>query len=361
MLKLLIADIKMIFRNRQSTMWALAFPLVFTCIFGFFFGENSSNGNLIIINNSNSEIAKNLDQAVTDSKLFTIKTDVTSVDEARDLVKNGKVAAVLVIPENFGALDQTDPKSLTVIEDPANSTTNTILLGLLRNFSTEVTYQINRINGSIFSIQEEKTNDRVLTYFDFVLSGVLGLALMNSSVIFIAVSMAKYREDKILKRLTTTPMRSWWFVVSEVISRLLLNFLQITVILLVGKYGFHAHIYGNIFSIYFIALLGGILFQLLGFVVASFTKTTDAAEGAATAITIPMMFLGGVFFPIDGLPHWLFSIVQYLPIAPLLRLMRSVVLDGASVFSHPLYFELILAWIVVLLLVSTWKFRLSEE
>jgi len=149
--------------------------------------------------------------------------------------------------------------------------------------------------------------------------------------------------------------------VNEVLSRLVLNFLQVSIILLVGKYVFDAHIYGSLLVIFPLALLGGILFQLIGFAVASIVKTTDAAQGAAMAITIPMMFLGGVFFPIDGLPKWLFSVVQYLPIAPLLRMLRTVVLEGGSPLTNPINMIIVLAWIVVCLFFASWKFRLNEE
>lgn len=361
MLKLFIADLKMLFRNRQYAFWAIMFPVMFTFIFGFFFGKNSNNGNVVLINQSKTEIASSFETSLKDSNLFNVNTDIGEQSEAEDLLKKNKVAAVVVIPENFGSLMPDDPKYIKVINDPANATTNAVLSGFLDNFNTNVTFKVNNIPGPIFEIREESLNTRELTYFDFVLAGILGLALMNSSIIGIAVGMAKYREDKILKRITTTPIKTWWFITGEVLSRLVMNVIQVSIILLIGRYIFNAHIYGNIFLIYLLALMGAILFQLIGFVIASFTKTTEAAEGAATAITIPMMFLGGVFFPIDTLPKWLFSIVQYLPIAPLLRIIRSVVLEGASVFYNPINFAILLIWIVGCLLIASRKFRLVEE
>lgn len=361
MFKLFIPDLKMLARNRQATFWALMFPLMFTFIFGFFFGKNSTTGNLILINRSSTEISKHLESALDSTNAFKIDKSYTDENAAKDQVAKGKVAAVVVIPENFGVVPANGPQSLTVIDDPGNTTTNSVLFGFLNSFNTNLTYQMHQIEAPAFSIDEQKTNTRDLTYFDFVMSGILGLALMNFSIIGISVGMSKYREDKIFKRLITTPMKSWWFITNEILSRLVLNFLQISIILLIGKYFFGAHIYGNVFLIYLLALLGGILFQLIGFCIASIVKTTDAAQGAATAITIPMMFLGGVFFPIDGLPHWLFSIVQYLPIAPLLRMIRSVVLDGASPLSNPMNMIIVCVWIVVAMFFASWKFRLNEE
>ena len=361
MLKLFLADLKMLTRNRQATFWALMFPIMFTFIFGFFFGKNSSNGDIAIINNSKTEIAGTLSKSLTDSGLFKIHTDVADENAAADQIKNGKIAAAVVIPDQFGSLVPSAPRTIKVVDDPANATTNAVLLGFLDKFNTNLTFQVNKIQGQIFEVSEDKVNKKALSYFDFVLAGILGLALMNSSIIGVAVGMNKYREDKILKRITTAPIKAWWFISGEVLSRLVMNVVQISIILAIGKYIFDAHIYGNLFTIFGIAMVGGILFQLVGFVIASFTKTVDAAQGAATAITIPMMFLGGVFFPIDTLPKWLFSIVQYLPIAPLLRMIRGVVLEGASVFATPSNAIIVALWIIGCLLLASWKFRLSDE
>jgi len=173
--------------------------------------------------------------------------------------------------------------------------------------------------------------------------------------------MSKYRDDKILKRLTTTPLQSWKFILAEVASRLVINLVQISLILLIGVYGFDAHLNGNIFAIFGLAALGAILFQLIGFTVAALSKTTQAAEGLAVAVTIPMMFLAGVFFPIDQLPKWLFAFVQYLPLAPLLRMMRQVALEATSPFTDWKNIVIVSSWIIAALTVSSLRFRLSDE
>ena len=359
LIKLFIADLKLTIRNRQSLFWMLMFPLMFTFIFGFFFGKGSvSAGTIALINQSNTPIAQSMEKAMDDSTLFKVQKE-TDVNHARDLLKNNKVAEIVILPENFG-----DPKSssnnVKLIYDPGNATSNAVIQAFLGEFINQTNYQVQGVKP-LFGVDQEKTTTRNLGYFDFVLVGILGMALMNSSVQGLAINMSKYREDKILKRITTTPLPSWIFVTAEVLSRLVVNIIQITIILLIGIYFFKANLYGNIFLIYLLALAGAILFQLLGFAIAGFAKTTDAAEGMATAIAIPMMFLAGVFFPIDQLPKWLFSIVQYLPLAPFLRLLRGYALNTTSPLTTPVDIVIVLAWIVVLLGLSIYKFRLSEE
>jgi len=361
MLKMFITSLKIIIRDRQSLFWMLMFPLMFMVIFGLFFGRSDNKaGTVALVSKSNTEIADNFSKGFEESGLFEInKTD--NLEEAKKQVDKSKISAVIFIPEKFGSLEPDSSKQIEIYYDPANTQTSAILTGYIDKFLTQINYSIQKAEP-IFSLKQQKAGSaQETTYFDFILAGILGMALMNSSIIGIAVGMTKYREDKILKRITTTPLKTWVFIVSQVAARLVINLAQISLILVVGIYGFHGHVYGNIFSIYAIALLGGLLFQLIGFSIASFAKTTQAAEGMATALTIPMMFLAGVFFPIDSLPKWLFAIVQYLPLAPLLRILRGVTLDGNSPFVNPINFAIVLGWIVITLIISIYKFRLSEE
>jgi len=361
MLKLFLEDLKMMVRNRQALFWSFMFPLMFTFIFGFFFGKETKAGTIALINHSDSELSATIEKGLNDSGLFTINKE-TDLQAQKQQLSKSKIAAIVEIPEKFGERTPDAPTKILLYYDPANTQPNAVITGFLDKFLTNINYSVQNAKP-IYSIDQINVvgSARTLTYFDFVLAGILGLSLMNSSIIGIAVGLAKYREDKILKRITVTPIKTWWFIGGEVLSRIVLNFFQIGIILAVGKFVFDAHIYGNIFTIFAMAILGAILFQLIGFAIASFAKTTDAAQGMATALTIPMMFLTGVFFPIDSLPKWLYSIVQYLPLAPLLRILRNVVLEAKSPFENPMNIGIVFSWIALCLVVSIYKFRLSEE
>jgi ABC-2 type transport system permease protein len=333
---------------------------MFTIIFGFFFGGSSSVGTIEVINNSNSQIAQGLEKALDSTDLFKVAKQ-TDINVAKDQVKKNVASSAVIIPDGFGDLSTAGSKQIDMIYDPGSQQAVAVISSFINTYLTSVNYQIQNAKP-IFTVNLEAINtDHKLGYFDFVMAGLLGLALMQSSIIGIAVSMSTYRQEKILKRITTTPIKTWQFIIAEVLSRLVVNVVQVGLILSLGVYAFHGHIYGNIFEIFGIALIGALLFQLMGFIIASVVKTADAAQGMATSITIPMMFLAGVFFPIDSLPKWLYSIVQFLPLAPLLRILRTVALDSGSAFQNPINAIIIGIWIIVCLALSLWRFRLSEE
>ncbi|MCL5410856.1 MAG: ABC transporter permease [Patescibacteria group bacterium] len=358
--KLFLANLKIFIRDKDLLFWSMMFPLMFTFIFGFFFGKGStSTGTIVLIEKSNSQLSQDFSKALDESKLFKIEKD-QDVEAAKDKLKRGNVGAIVVVPEGFGQMQSGVPTTIKVIYDPANTQINSVILSFTNSFLTKANYAVKNFQP-VFAVEEEKTSTRQLNYFDFVLIGLIGMALMNSSIQGVAIGMSKYREDRILKRIVTTPLAAWRFIVSYILARLVINFAQVSLILLVGVFVFDAHIYGSLVLLYLFGLIGAILFQLIGFTIAGLVKTTNAAEGMATAISIPMMFLTGVFFPIDQLPKWLYNIVQYLPLAPLLRMIRQIGLEAVSPLTNPMNIAIVLFWIVVTLIISIWKFRLADE
>ena len=360
MINLFIANLKMLTRNRQRLFWSFMFPLMFTVIFGFFFGKGSfSAGTIILINNSQSQLAETIDKSFDSSELFKVKRDVNETT-ARDLIKKNQVSAILIIPDGFGDAKPDVPTNIKMVVDPGNAQSNSVITGYVGQFLTQTNFAVQNAKP-IYGIEQENTTTAKFNYFDFILIGLLGMALMNSNIQGISISMTKYREDQILKRITTTPLPAWKFIGAEVLAQIILNMLQVGLILAVGIWGFKGHVNGSYPIIFALSLLGAVLFQLIGFSVAATAKNTQAAEGMSTAIAIPMMFLAGVFFPIDQLPKWLYSIIQYLPLAPLLRMIRTVGLEASSPLDNPINIAIVCGWIVVLSFYAIWRFKLSDE
>ena len=358
---LFITDLKLLFRNKQSLFWTIAFPLIFTVIFGFFFGSGTLGaGSIAIVNNSSSTLSQGLVSSLNNQKAFKVVTENTNTNLS-DLIQKGTVGAALVIPEHFGDPTPTAPTTVKVVYDPGSAQTQASLEGFVNAYLTQANFQALQVKP-MFSFTEERANSQdAFGYFDFVLIGLVGMALMNSAIQGVAISMTKYRDDQILKRITTTPLPSWVFITAEVLSRLVLNVVQIALILGIGVKFFNAHIGGNVIGLVSTAMVGALLFQLLGFFIATVSKNTDTAQSMSQAITVPMMFLSGVFFPIDQLPNWLYSIVKFLPLSPLLHTMRSISLQNGTISGNSNNLVIIAVWIVALLFVTIYRFKMNEE
>ena len=363
MFKLFAADLKMLVRNRQLIFWSFAFPLIFTFIFGFFnSGHGVSIGAVLYVDKAHSSISRVLRDVLAKESVITLKDD-SSQDDALSQIRSGKAVGAVVVPAGFTVSQAQPSAQITVLYDPGSVEGRAAIDGIVGGFLTQLNFRVEHVQPA-FSMNEVPAGGTgpAHSYFDYLLIGLLGMALMNSAIQGLAISMSRYRENQILKRLAITPLSLWKFMLAEVCARLVINMAQVLTILAVGIYGFHAAVsLSAIGPLLALAIVCAMLFQLIGFSIAALTKTSDAAQGMAQSITIPMMFLSGIFFSTDGLPAWLRSIVQFLPLAPILHMMRAVSLDNRSILEPRSNIYIVVGWIVGLLFFVRHRFRLTEE
>ena len=77
-------------------------------------------------------------------------------------------------------------------------------------------------------------------------------------------------------------------------------------------------------------IAGTLAFLAIGLLAGSFAKTPEAASAVANLIVLPMAFLSGAFFPLQGAPAWLETLSQALPLRHLVDGMLAVMVRGEA-------------------------------
>ena len=103
--------------------------------------------------------------------------------------------------------------------------------------------------------------------------------------------------------------------------------------------------------------LGAMAFLALGYVIASFAKTEDAANGMTSMIQFPMMFLSGAFFQIDQMPQFLQVVARLIPLTYLADALRQVMVGGAAFAPLWVCAAVLLGWLVVCFGIAARKFQ----
>ena len=361
--KIFASAIKILFRDRLSLFWALIFPVMFVVIFGMFnFGSGPGSARLAIIDQAGNDISQRLVGGFREIEYFTF-ADLASETEAQEAIRTGDLAAAIVIPASFGSGGPTSDgqlptTELTVYYDKSSPIQYQIIQSVLNQIVGEINLNAMGV-PKLLTLSEEAVQSRSFSYIDFLLPGVMGMGLMFNGLIGIAVDITRYREQRILKRIRATPLPPRLFVLGQVLAYLVIVVIQATLIILVAKLLFDANVYGNLLELYGVALLGTLIFLNIGFAIAGASRTPNGASGLANVIAFPMMFLSGTFFPTADLPAVIGTVVQYLPLTPVMDAMRAVSLHGQSLSALGSQMLLIGAWIIVsfALAASTFRFR----
>jgi ABC-2 type transport system permease protein len=98
-------------------------------------------------------------------------------------------------------------------------------------------------------------------------------------------------------------------------------------------------------------------FLALGYMLSAFAKTEEAIMPLLMAISFPMMFLSGIFFPVDMMPGFMQPVMAALPLTYLGDSMRQIMVNASAI--HPMLLNLAVlgAWFVACLAVAVRFFK----
>ena len=347
--RLFIADVKMIVRNKQALFWALMFPILFATIFGLFRFDDIGEASVAVYGERGAT-TEPVRQAINEAPALNLESEHASVEEARDALANDEVSFVLFVASDG---------DVQVAFNEATADRNAVFIPVIMAAIDELNIRVSGVPRA-FRVETTGVSGVKLEYYDFVLPGLVGMAVMTYGIIGIAGTIAQYRGQQILKRIRATPLRPSTFITAIVLAHLVLALVQSGLVLLWGTQLFGGTVRGSLLWVFVFVLLGNMTFLNIGFMVATRVESAEAASGLGNAIAMPMMFFSGVFFPTAGLPWILPELTSILPLSPMVDAIRDVSLSGASITSLGSEFGQLLAWAVVTFAIAARMFRFER-
>jgi ABC-2 type transport system permease protein len=304
-------------RSTGTVFWTIAFPVILILIFGAIFsGSDDATYQLHVQDLDDSTWSNTYTDVLKSISILNI----TMVDEEQnitDYIEDEDLLGALVIPDGFGEsiqqsfMDSNMSINVSFYYDPSESQASvlgSIISSSIQQFNMELTGGHN-----VIGMSQKKTLTEDFDFIDFFVPGMIGFTVMQTCIYGSIERNTKYRKDGILRKLLTTPVtRSEW-ILSKMMFMLFLSFISSSIIIIVGVlvWGLNIHI-TPLMIILIIA--NSFLFSGLGMIIGRFVKEEETADMAGGAITFPMMFLAGTFFPLEMMPTFLQQFAKILPL-----------------------------------------------
>ncbi|HLG61301.1 MAG TPA: ABC transporter permease [Ktedonobacteraceae bacterium] len=195
------------------------------------------------------------------------------------------------------------------------------------------------------------TNEKAV---DFLLPGMLALAVMATGMVSLGIATAYERYYGVLKRLGSSPLPRSGLIIAKVISVLALEVIQIIVLVGVAILFYGWRPIGSPLLALLVMAIGTITFSALGLAMAGGLRA-EATLAGANALYLLFLLLGGGILPLNHLPAPLAAFAQILPAAALTQALQASLTNGAAFPSFAL--TILVAWAIVILLVAIKTFR----
>jgi ABC-2 type transport system permease protein len=359
--QLTLAQLRIFARNRQMLLWTLFFPIFFMIILGSFLGNGGTpvlSGNVIDLDGSAA--SKELVGSLIQSPALKLK-EASDESKVTASLKSGDIKLAVIVPKGYGealaaSSSSKQAASLRLLYDETNLTNAELSKLAIGQIVDSISKKLTGYTP-VITVQPEGVQSLKLKFIDFLVPGIVALMIMSNNLNGVAAQISSWRERGILRRMQSTTLNASTFIAAQITARLVLNGLQAVIVLLIGALIFGTQVNGSWLLLLGFVILGTLAFMAIGFIVAGLAKTPESAGPIAGFISFPMLFIGGVFFPIQNMPGFLQPIVKLLPISHLttaLRLIMNVGTGLAGLWSEALILG---GWLVVAFIIASFTFK----
>jgi len=186
---------------------------------------------------------------------------------------------------------------------------------------------------------------------------LIGAFVMTNGIVALPTIATEFKRRGVLKRLSATPLSKLEWTLGNVLSQTLLAVLLTVMMVMSGWLVFGVRPVVNVYSAA-ILFSGAVLFSGMGMLIAGFVKDPEAASGLGNAVSFPMMFLTGTYFPLSMMPAYLQNLAQALPLYYFQSGLKAAMVTGdvaAALFDLAVTGVLAVAFIVLGSVVTRWR------
>jgi ABC-2 type transport system permease protein len=392
-------DLLDLFRNRLGLVMLILMPLFMMLMVGFIYPSNNTLSNVPIalanqdapFTNStlgiyNSTIGSQkflyaldlINNQNNQSKMLSI-SNATDINNIKDLVQRGDVEGGILIPSNFTeTLMSQEQETVVIVTDESNPQVSaTIQAALTAVFQGMGTTMARLKVGGLLNLNETEAEKNTTTlaivqplsiqiegvvaghfsYFDFIAPGIVAMTVMMSVMTGLPAAISHEREIGTLDGMMVAPINRLSIILGKTLAQTARGLLQGAIILTLATVLFGVTIHGSILLVIGLLLLGVFSFVGLGVVLTSFAKDQETAMMLMMTLMFPMMFLSGVFFPIQQMPWYMQDISKVLPLTYASSALRKVMVLGAGVPAIATELTVLIVFGVVMTAIALPVFR----
>jgi ABC-2 type transport system permease protein len=327
--QMVLARFREFYREPEAIFWVYCFPLLLAVVLGLAFSGRAPQPPVVDVEQVDDQ--KAIDDVVAPLTAAKFKVEVFSKEECAVRLRTGK-SELTIIPGTGG---------LTYVYDQSRADSE-----LARQWADSVLVRA-RAGETVFEPTDSFLTEPGSRYIDFLLPGLIGMNLMGGGLFGIGFVIVDMRVRKLFKRLLATPMRRTDFLLSLLISRLAFLIPEMSMLLLVGSFGFGVPMNGDPLALTIVILAGVAAFDGLGLLIACRTEKTETVSGLINLCMLPMYLVSGTFFSSKRFPDAVQPLIQALPLTQVNDGLREIMLEGQGLTYVAWRIGILLIWAVI--------------
>jgi len=321
-------------RDRVSFAMIVMIPVMQLLLFGYAINTTPHNLPTAVLLQEDTDLGRSILKALENTAYFRFVREVHNVQEFDDLLKSGKVLFGVEIPRGFERMVRRgDHPSLLVAADATDPVAATAALGSL-SVVVQTALEHDLFTGNPPSLPFEirahaRYNPAASSRLNIV-PGLVGTILTMTMLIFTALSVTREIERGTMESLLSMPIKPVEVMFGKIIPYVMVGFIQAAIILGIGVFLFGVPVFGSMSLLTLLTTLFITANLAIGYTFSTLAQNQLQAMQLSIMFFLPSILLSGFMFPFLGMPVWAQYVGEGLPLTHYLRIVRAIMLKGAS-------------------------------
>jgi ABC-2 type transport system permease protein len=300
-------------------------PVIQLLMFGYAINNDPRHIQAGFADLSASAASRQYVMDLSQSQVIDLIHQTDSAEDLEALMRKGAISVGIYIPHDFERR----------LQDPSRAAVQMLLDGS----DTVIQSAVGRLAqaGRLSPYYDQPAEIETRTYYNperrsavNTVPGLIGIILTMTMTLFTAVAIVRERERGNLELLITTPVGIPELMLAKILPYILIGLIQVSLVLWLGHWLFKVPLRGALADVYVVSLLFIIANLSMGLMISTIARNQFQAMQLTIFILLPSILLSGFMFPFAGMPKLAQWIAEILPMTHFMRLIRGVVLRGAS-------------------------------
>jgi ABC-2 type transport system permease protein len=321
-------------RDRFTLGMMVGLPAIQLLLFGFAIRMEVRHLPTVVLDESRTAESRALVQAMVNTGNFDFLAPVQSRDELRRLVERGDARAGIIIPPTFEAdLKRRRTARAQFIIDAADPLASQAAISGAALAAAARTAELSGRSASgpaPLDVRVRPWYTPALESSIYIVPGVIGLLLTITMSAITAIAIVRERERGTLEQLIVTPVTRSGLMMGKIAPFVLVGYVQMTVVLLLGRFVFDVPMHGSVPLLYAVTLPFIVASLGLGLFISTLVRVQAQAIQLSFLILLPSVLLSGFMFPREAMPPFAQWLGGAIPVTYYLRVLRALLLKGGD-------------------------------
>src|ERR1700730_447545 len=348
-------------RDRVSFAMIVMIPVMQLLLFGYAINTTPRHLPTAVLLQEDSDLARSVLKALENTAYFRFTREVRDVAEFDNLLLSGKVLFGVEIPRGFErAVRRGDRPALLVAADatdPVAAGSALSALGVVVQTALEHDLFTGDPPSLPFEIRAHARYNPAASSRLNIVPGLVGTILTMTMLIFTALSVTREIERGTMESLLSMPITPVEIMLGKIIPYIMVGFVQASLIISLGIWLFGVPLLGSLLLLAALSTLFITANLSIGYTFSTIAENQLQAVQMAMMFFLPNILLSGFMFPFAGMPRWAQWIGEGLPLTHYLRIVRAILLKGATFSELALDAWALAGLMLVAMTIAVTRFR----